>query len=146
MSGSLEQSGNLKPTYARDQETLWREIRKLWAGVNNRSKGTIKDVPFVLAGRLYASISPRYYMRSPSVLQRVLVSLDTPGSTNTVVTLYKNGDALTTVALGGATDKTQIALTASFEADSDYLQVGITTAGTGAKDIDVQCRIMSYGD
>lgn len=143
MSGSLEQTGNLTPTYARDQETIWREIRKLWAGVNNRTRGTVKDVPFVLSGRIYTSTSPRYYLRVASTLQRVLVSIDTPGTTSTLVRLYKNTDTLTTITVPGNTDKTQVTLSEPFDPDYDYLRVGIITVGAGAVGLDVQCRFYS---
>ena len=142
MSGSLEQSGNLKPTYGRDQEAIWREIRKLWAGVNNRTRGVVRDVPFTLGGPIYASTSPRYYCRTPSVLQRALVSLDVPGGGTTSVRLYKNTDVITTIDLGSGVDKTQVALNVNFEPDTDYLRVGVITAAPGAAGLGVQCRFL----
>lgn len=143
MSGSLEQPGNLKPTYGRDMESVWREIRKLWVGVNNRSRGAVDDVPFVLAGQLYASTSPRYYRRVPSVLQRVLASVDVPGTTPTAIGLYRNASVAATVTLGAGVSKTQVALSLPFDPDTDYLRVGVLTPGAGAKDLDVQCRFRS---
>lgn len=146
MTGSLEQSGNLKPTYARDQETLWREIRKLWAGVNNRTRGTIKDVPFALSGDIFISSSSRYYLRNGGTLQRILMSIDEPGSTSTTVTIYKNLDVVTTITLGAGIDKTQVILSESFEPDTDYIRVAVTTAGAAAVGLTVQCRFLIRGD
>ncbi len=73
------------------------------------------------------------------------MSLDVPGSSTTTVTLYKNTDVITTISLGANVDKTQIELSTSFEPDADYLRVGVTTAGLGAKRLDVQCRFLTYG-
>ena len=56
MSGSLEQSGNLRSTLSRENESIWREIRKLWAGVNAKTRGVVRDLPFSLGGPLYPAV------------------------------------------------------------------------------------------
>ena len=143
MSGSLEQTGNLTPSYGRDQESIWREIRKLWAGVNARDRGEVLDVPFTLPGGMRNSQSSRYYQRGGGRLQRIMMSLDTPGTSTTTVTIYKNGLSIVTLSLGAGFDKTSTVIDEMFVADSDYLQVGVTTAGSGASDLTVQCRFLT---
>jgi hypothetical protein len=141
MTASLEQTGNRKPTYARDQESLWREIRKLWASVNDRTSGLIEDIPFTIAGKIYMTTSARYYPRKSCVLQRVLMSLDVPGTTTSTATIYKNEDPVGTISLGSGSDKTQTSLAVHYQADTDYLRVAVTTTGAAAGGLDVQCRI-----
>lgn len=145
MSGSLEQPSNLRPSYRRDQESIWLEIRKLQRGVHKRGQTTTEDVPFVLSGKIYVSRSPRYYVHKGGTLWQVLVSLDTPGTTETTVTLYKNTDVLTTITLAAGADKTTKIVNEAFARDTDYLVVAVTTAGVDAVGIDAQCRFKKGG-
>jgi hypothetical protein len=142
MAISLEENNKRAPSLAAEMAEIKREIRKLWIGVNRRNANTIKDVPFVLSGFIFLSISPRFYLYGGGRLRRFLASIDTPGTTATVFTIYKNLDVLTTITLAAGVDRGIKTIDEAFVEDSDYLRVGITTVGAGAKGADVQCRFL----
>lgn len=100
-------------------------------------------IPFSLPGAVAVSASGPYVPLRKGRLFYVLAALGTAGSSNTVVTLYKNGSVLSpsvTVTLGSGVTVTAVNLSASFTIGADRLSVGVTTAGTGAVGLTVECR------
>lgn len=142
MSGSLEQSGNLRSTLSRENESIWREIRKLWAGVNAKTRGVVRDVPFSLGGPLYPAKSARFYLYGGGRLQRVFVSIDVPGTTATTVSILKNGESIGTFSIGAGEDKATRFFDEAMASDTDYIQVEIVSAGDNASGFDAQCRFL----
>lgn len=135
--------GNRVPTYQRDQGAIWKEIHKLWARVNEKHRNaSTLDVPFVYPGRLATTRSPRYYVNQGGRVRIVRASLDTPGTTETKVKIYRNGDPVDTLTFAPgevvAVSNPQVA----FSGDIDYCQVGITEVGDNAQDLCVQVRFI----
>jgi hypothetical protein len=69
----------------------------------------------------------------------LLVSLDTAGTTNTVVEVVKNGNSIGKVILAsGVHMNYQTTMAATIEALKDYYQFWVSTSGTGAKGLVAQ--------
>lgn len=142
-STSLEQP-DLPPSYRQEIESILLEIRKLWKGVRGGDNSRLYDQPFTLAGPVYVSESPRWYLPNfGGRLVRAVVSLDTPGTTDTIVVIRVNGDPITggTITIPGGADVVfNQSVDVYLSGDSDYVQVAVTTAGAGAEDLTVQLR------
>lgn len=101
------------------------------------------EIQFSYAGALtaLAKSTRSTRRRAAAVLTEVFCSLDTAGSTNTVISVRRNGVEVATVAIAaGAFTGTTGPLTIAL-ALGDYLQLVITTAGTGAADLEGQALI-----
>lgn len=96
---------------------------------------------FSHAGTPTTAPSARWYPRRTARLVRVLVSLATAGTSNTVVTVYVNNGSQGTVTLASGVNRASAAFDNVLAADSDFLTVATTTVGTGAKDLTVQARL-----
>lgn len=99
---------------------------------------TAPEVLFSHAGALTATTSPRWYSRHGGRLVKVVVSLATAGTSTTTVTIYRNDVSVGTVDLLSGEQYKTLTLNVALVADVDHLRVGVTTVGTGAKDINVQ--------
>lgn len=144
MTGSLEEPSNLKPSYKKDNEAIWREIRKLWLAARKRNFGERYDVPFSLPGNIYVSESGRYYLpNSGGRLAEILVSLRVAGSTTTTIEVRKNGTLITGGSVNLVAASNQIIKMGFDEqagGNTDYWTVAVTAAGTGAKFLTTQLR------
>lgn len=102
---------------------------------------TSQDVPFSVGGTLNAATSPPWRFKNGARVEKVVAALGTAGTSNTVITLNKNGVAFGTVTLGPGVTFTTQTFNELFNADSDYLTVSITTAGSGAANLMVEVRV-----
>lgn len=96
---------------------------------------------FSLAGALTTVASGRWYPRRTGTLTNVFASLDTAGSSSTVVTVYVDGASQGTITLGSGVNKSSVTFDDVLVADTDYLTVAVTTVGTGAANLTVQARL-----
>lgn len=96
------------------------------------------NVEFSFAGALAATTSPKHPVQAGAHIVRVMATLLTAGSTSTVLTLMVNGANQTpTITFGtSGAGSTFQDVTFDFTVNAtDVVQVAITTAGTGAKDL-----------
>lgn len=139
----LEQSAK-RPTPNTQLDAVWIEIRKLWKGVGQGDKGRIIEQPFSLGGAIYVSTSSGWYPPYAGVqMTSILTSLRVAGSTQTVVTVYRNStsDAIATITLPAGTRKIRTSVNNQpFQGDQDEVYVAVTTAGTDAQGLTVQPR------
>lgn len=100
-----------------------------------------EDMPFVLPGTIYASTSPKYKLRLDAVLYEVVTSLNTAGSTSSTIHVLRNGTNVQTITVPSSSVEviTTVDPTVAF-VTTDYIQVRVVTAGTGAEDLDTQLR------
>lgn len=112
------------------------------ATLNDAAARTVFVMPFSFAGALSISESPRYYPHIATRLVTVHVSLGTAGTSNTVITIKKNGSALSpTITLGSGANAALGTFYTGMTSDLDYLTVAVTTVGTGSPaDLVVQAR------
>lgn len=96
---------------------------------------------FAQSASVSVASSPRWYPARTATLEEVVASLDTAGSSNTVVTVYVNGGSQGTITLGSGVNKNSATFNDVLVADTDWLTVGVTTAGTGAAKLTVQARL-----
>lgn len=99
------------------------------------------EAVFSHAGTPTTQPSGRWYPRRTATLTDVLVSLDTAGTSNTVVTVYVNGGSQGTITLGSGVHSATGAFDDVLVADTDWLTVAATTVGSGAADLTVQARL-----
>lgn len=96
------------------------------------------DLVFTHPGSLSTEISPRFYVRKNYRVDTWIASVDTVGSSQTVVVVLVNGVTAATLTIPAsenkATDDTDVWLTK----DEDYVQVQVTSIGAGAEDLTVQ--------
>ena len=83
----------------------------------------------------------RYYPWATVTLYEVLVSLDTAGTSTTTVKIYINGGLWATINLAAGDNLALVAMDNILQANIDYLQVEVSAAGAGAKDLTVQARM-----
>lgn len=96
--------------------------------------------PFSLPGVPYVSTSGRWYPESTVTITRLFASLAVAGSTATTVALHRNGVSVATVTIAiGALTGGVVTLSSTFTGpETDYMQVAVTSPGTGASDLTVQ--------
>lgn len=95
---------------------------------------------FSFAGQLEASESGRWYPRHNCTLIEVPVTLDTAGTSNTVVSVRVNGVEVSTITLGSGDEQALGLFGEELTADVDYVTLAITTVGTGAENLVAQAR------
>lgn len=111
------------------------------ATLNDSAARTVYVIPFSFSGALSLSASPRYYPHIATRLVSVHVSLDTAGTSSTVLTVNKNGSALsTTITLASGVHANSATFYEGLTADLDYLTMEVTTVGAGAADLVAQAR------
>lgn len=102
-----------------------------------------EEAKFSRPGALTVSESGPWVPRVGGTLVEVLCALRTAGSSNTVVTIYKNGASIGTITLGsGTTIAIQRSFNTTFNVDTDIMHAAITTAGTGAAHLTVFGRLV----
>lgn len=82
----------------------------------------------------------KHYPRWTSRLHTVVLSLVVAGTTATVVTILKNGSSVGTITLGATGTSTKGPFDVMFGHDQDYVQVELTTIGSGSSGIEIQMR------
>lgn len=117
--------GMPSPTPAREAK-LWRPAEV------SSDRAADQTFNMVEAVALSPTNVGRHYFRRPVTGLYVVASLDIAGTSDTVVTLYRNGVALSpTVTLGSGVNKNDATITATFDGVDDHLQAKVTTVGTG---------------
>lgn len=95
---------------------------------------------FSYAGALVASTSPPVRLRHGGTLTVLVVTLGTAGSTDSVLTVQKNGATVATVTVPSSSTTHTGQVGAYFSADTDKLILTITTAGTDAANMTAEAR------
>lgn len=101
---------------------------------NGSGFGDAPDVIFDQAGAVALSptnVGRKRFRRAVSGIY-VVATLDVAGTSDTVVTLYKNGASIGTVTLGSGVTDVTASITSAFDGVDDYLQAKVTTVGTGS--------------
>lgn len=113
--------------------------RELEDYLENVGGGGTNEIVFSLGGDLRLVKWGRYYERfAACTIESFYVSIDTAGTTNTVVALLRNGVSVTSATiLAGANTGSSTSLSIAVVL-GDYLQVEITTRGAGAKELVAQ--------
>lgn len=102
---------------------------------------SVQSIPFTYSGAVAVSSSPPWVADTDVTLRKVRALLGTAGTSDTVVTVYKNGSSLGVLTLTSGDTNVAEDFAVSFAADTDLLTVAVTTAGTGAADLDVIARV-----
>lgn len=98
------------------------------------------SVFFSYAGPLAATVSPPARVWRGGILTVLAVTLETAGSTATVIDIVRNGTAVATVTVPASTETYNGQVSARFVADVDVLALEITTVGTGANNMTAEAR------
>ena len=105
-------------------------------------EGAIDELRFSLPGAVSVSTSGPDESHIGGQLVGVICRLGTAGTSNTVVTVYRNGASLGTVTLAsGETRKVGYLGNIRIAAETDVVTVGVTTAGAGASGLTVKVRL-----
>lgn len=100
-----------------------------------------QDQTFSYAGALASgTTSPPVRLRFSQTATLVAVTLGTAGSTSTVLDLLKNGVSVDTITVAAAGTIHDEVLSVAYTADTDVLELTVTTAGTGAADMTATVR------
>jgi hypothetical protein len=97
-----------------------------------------------LGGTIYPSVSGLYYPPRSGRLVYIVTSLATPGTTSTVVKMYRggvDGTLLETITLAAGQGYEPVGCN-HYCPDSQPLQWEITSAGAGAKTLNIQTEIL----
>lgn len=153
MTRSLEQEGNHQrgngfEGFSRRFDSIDRELRKLWAGVNKRSSGVI-DMPFSWSGGpsgVLGDLSAPWVVPGGGELFKVLLTAgEAPTTGPLTVGVYKNGTQITTISLAAGAQRGMKQIVEPFDSDFDLMQVAFTAFGVGAKDVTLQARVRTRG-
>lgn len=101
----------------------------------------VETLVFSLAGSVAVSTSGPDTPAADGTLFKVRCLLGTAGTSSTVVTVYVNGSSVGTVTLTSGQTNVAASFSEALTADSDLVTVGVTTAGSGAKDLTVLARV-----
>lgn len=97
------------------------------------------DLVFVVPGVLTSGYTtPRYRVRTDYRIDTWIASLDTAGSTESTLWILASGVRTVKIAIPASTTEVEVSTYALLEKDTDYLQVEVETAGSGAADLTVQ--------
>lgn len=120
-------AGGRQATVAREPIPVPQPVRAL---------ATNETAPFSAAGAVSVTPSgevPKWKVQTGGLIEEITATLDTAGSSSTVVTAYLNGVSIGTVTLASSdTDETDL-ITPVRAVPGDVIGARITTAGTGAK-------------
>lgn len=98
------------------------------------------EIIFSYPGDLTAATSPPARVWRGGNLTALAVTLDTAGSTSTVIDVLRNGSVVGTVTVPSSTENYNGEVSARFVADVDTLAIEITSVGTGAADMTAAAR------
>jgi hypothetical protein len=109
------------------------------------------DICAPFPGPIATATTPRFYFPSGSpvvpsgsnLVMGLVATLDTAGSSDTTVQLLKNGSAVSgsSTTLGSGVNSVTTPVIVMFDGPyTDYLQVEITAAGTGAAGLNVHVQ------
>lgn len=90
--------------------------------------------PFSLAGTVIVSESGRYYPPSLLRLVRLQAALGVAGTTSTTVVVKRNGTVVATLVVPAGSTQAHMELSIAVPTSS-YLTMGVTVAGTGARNL-----------
>jgi hypothetical protein len=95
---------------------------------------------FSHAGSLTVSTSPPWYWQIGVVLKTVHCALGSVGTTDSIISIRKNGTIISSVTIPANDFTVEQTVTVSFQPE-DELTVAIATIGNGARGLVVQGRI-----
>lgn len=137
--------GVLPPDARRLLEAHERRIAALERAVAIADRDSRQEMVFSRGGMLGASTSPPWYPRRAGAIRWVVAALGTPGQTDTVVDVQRNGTMLVRVTIpAGQRWAFAGAQGTVIRPDLDYLTVAIVTAGQSAQDLTVTVGL-GYG-
>jgi hypothetical protein len=118
-----------------------QSIANAWTGLD--LEGTVY-VRFSHDGEVVIGdyLSPIYDFSEDLTLVEVRGTLAVPGSSSTVVEIYKNSSSIGSLTWGAGSGLVESSLSVGFSANSDALQVKCTTAGTDAVGISIRFRFL----
>lgn len=96
---------------------------------------------FSYSGALNEGASGRWYPAGPAFgvhVFRVVASLGTAGTDDTIIDLLWNGDPVATLTIPSGDFVSGLTVDQGYIAETDYLQLEITTAGADAADLLVE--------
>lgn len=133
----------LAPDLRRVLEDLARRVgileRRITDAATAAASGT-DEIIFSHAGALTETESPPVRVRQGGILAVLAVSFGTAGSTDTTMTVNRNGTAVATVTVPDSVTIYNADIGARFAADSDALSIEITSVGTSAADMTAAAR------
>jgi hypothetical protein len=106
---------------------------------SSASVDTSYEITFSFAGTITAIASPPKRVWKGGDLGVLAVTMDTAGSTATIIDIERNGTVVATVTVPSSTEVYNGEVSARFAPD-DILGVSVTTAGTGAADMTCDAR------
>lgn len=129
----------LPPVLQRWQREIERRLGNLERRILARAEAAASESPPVIAwgvtGVLTVGRSHDQDMWLDAVtLTEFMARLDTAGSTSTVIEVRRSGVAVATLTLAAGITTASVAVNANYTA-SDTYSVAVTTAGTGASDL-----------
>jgi hypothetical protein len=133
----------LPPETDRELSTLKGRVSDLERILRRIEQAYKPEAMFSYSGVLAVASSGRWYSRTGGRLGSILFSLNTPGETDTVLELYKNGALLSPVTIPAGVDRVTIPFeNVKFFPDADYLTLRISSAGAGAADLGAQGQMI----
>jgi hypothetical protein len=100
------------------------------------------EIIFSHAGALTETESPPVRIRQGGILAVLAVSFGTAGSTDTTLTVNRNGTAVATVTVPDGVTIYNDDIGARFASDSDTLSIEVTSAGSDAADMTAAARFI----
>lgn len=100
----------------------------------------LREVTFAWSGIVVASRSPRWAHPDGALITGVLVQVDVPGSTATVVRVLRNGSMIASVSVPAGANRAEWLGAGSGIGREDWLNAEVVTAGHGAESLTVQVR------
>ncbi len=137
-----------KPSHPADWDWVLRELTEVKRRLRDLERHRRVDdasrresVVFDFPGTLNTTASDEWEPDVPVRLVSVVCRLKTAGTSSTVVTIYRNGVALSpTITLASGVKRAQAAYLTAFQPTQHYLTVAATTLGTGAAGLTVKAR------
>lgn len=116
------------------------------APVARKHDTALQPATFSMAGVLTSTESPRWTIIRDAVASKITGSLSGAGTSNTVVSIAKNGSAWHTITFGSGVEDVEVQIMEHLLKD-DYLTATVTTIGTGSpSNLAVQVTIADEAD
>ena len=129
-----------KASYAKDREAIWKEIRALWRAMGNPATPASgpNEIVFSYAGTpVEGVLAPPYQMRVTTVIDKVVASVGSSGGSTSVVTVYLNGEVMSTVTVD-PDEPTGFDLPGTPVTEGDVITAAVTTLGDYDTDFTIQ--------